>query len=350
MQATHSREPLLTDIIASLITFVISATTAALVLSETFSPTIYILSHIGCAAIAALIALQSGTPPRRQAILHVMMATALGPIGSAGTFLCATFEFCFRPFASPFSEWFESIFPENEKNQYAAFVDLLYASEDPVLTSRRVTSFRDTLTSGTIEQKQALIGLIARRFTPAFAPALREALHDPVPAVRVQAAAAAASIEGKYADHTYRLTERIKRNPTSLEDQRAIANHFVEFGESGIAEEQRSSEARNAALTHFDRILQSHPNDIQALSTSAKLLLLVDRAADANDRIKRAMTIAGVSAADTEIQMEALIQLGRFQELRASASKWSSHLSKVGREDQRIQSALQLWASGSSHA
>lgn len=344
----NSHEPLEIDMAASLATFVVNAAVASLVLSGRLPMTAYLLSHAGCAGLATLIAVHSGATPRRQALLHAMMAASLGPVGSAGTFLCTIFEFCFRPFASPFSEWFESIFPDDERNEDAAFVERLDASEDPVRSSQRITSFMDTLTNGSIEQKQVVLGLIARKFSPAFAPALHQALQDRIPAIRVQAAAAAASIEGKYAQRTFALTRKTAQRTASVEDHRNLANHLVEFAESGIAEVQRSDEARRTALEQYDRVLVLKPGDPHALAASARLLLARGDASQANERIRRAISSSGVTPNLAELHIEALLQLGQFRDLRASASAWIGKLSSFGREGQRLEAAMELWLAGSS--
>jgi hypothetical protein len=334
------------DAAASLATFAASGTVLAFVLSGRLPFEAYLIAHAGSAAFAGLMALRSGTPPRRQALLLAMMSTALGPVGSAGTFLCCIFEFCFRPFASPFTEWFASIFPEDELSSNAVFIEQLASSDDPVDSAQRVASFRDFLVTGSIEQKQAIIALIARRFTPSFAPALRQALQDPIPAVRVQAAAAAAAIEGRYADRTFELTQRANRPDASIEEHRTLAAHLAEFSESGIAEEQRSRDAAGSALSHLGVILNSHPNDAQALSSSARLLLRQGDAAAANERISRAMSTSGVSAELAALHFESLVQLGRFAEVRQAALRLTGRFADAGRDGQRLESMMSLWVKG----
>ena len=147
------------------------------------------------------------------------------------------------------SDLFAGIFPEEDADQQDAYMELLRSGDDPLRNSLRITSFRDTMAAGTIDQKQALLGLIARRFSPSFAPALHQALQDPVPAIRVQAASAVASIEARYAGRTFDLTKRAEKSGGKPDDVRALAEHFVEFAESGIAEQSRSEDARKSALS-----------------------------------------------------------------------------------------------------
>ena len=350
---THAEprhEPLLTDAVACLGTFVMSGTAAAFVLADTLPIIAYLFAHVGSAALAVLVSLKSGTPPRRQSLLHAMMTTAMGPVGSAGCFLCCMLELAFRPNAKPFSEWFESIFPDEQDNDQSAFLELLHSSEDPLRNSMRISSFRDTMAAGTIEQKQALLGLIARRFSPSFAPALHQALCDPVPAIRVQAAAAAASIENRYAEKTFELTQRTHRATRRPEDYLALAGHLLEFAESGIAEPSRTEEARKSALGQYDRYLALRSTDPRALMASARLLLHFGNANEANERIRVAISMTGMTSEVAAIQMQALFQLNHFDEIRKHARHWLDASQAQSRDGQRLRNAMKLWVGNAAHA
>lgn len=346
--ARERHEPLLTDTVCSLSAFLVSGSMAAFVLAHRLPITAYLFAHVGCAAVAVLVAMRSGDTPRRQALLHAIMATALGPVGSAGCFLCCVLETAFRPHARPFSDWFASIFPEEDADRQDAFLELLRASDDPLRNSLRITSFRDTMSAGTIEQKQALLGLIARRFSPPFAPALHQALRDPVLAVRVQAASAVASIEARYAERTFDLTKRAEKSGGKPEDVRALAEHLVEFAESGIAESTRSEDARKAALSSYDQLLATQPNNCEALVASSRLLLQFGNAGEAASRIRLATQLTGITADIASLQMQALFQLNRFDDIRKLARHWLSVSQGNDREAQRLRSALRLWAGETS--
>lgn len=344
------REPLLMDMLASLAMFVVGATVVALVLTERLPALAYLLTHLGCSALSILQAISSGSPPRRQALLLAVFATFLGPVGTAGVFLSTVLEFSFRPHASPFEEWFETIFPPEDEDGRQAFLDLLGTSEDPLQTSKRLNSFRDTITSGSIENKQALLGLIARRFSPAFAPALRQALQDPVPAIRVQAAAATAAIESRFADTTFKLTEQTKKPGAKLEDHTALALHLISFAESGISEEQRAAEAITTAQNHLEVVLKQRPMDLTALVASSKLLLKVNNPREARIRLQRAITMAGNTATLTALHLECLLQLGSYQEIKSLARNWKIQPGNPGRDEERLAAAVRFWTMDHSDA
>jgi hypothetical protein len=337
------REPLLFDAAASLCTFAVSGAAAALTITGRISLFDYLFVHGACAAFAVAIIIAGRKPPRRQALLHAIMASAIGPVGSAGTFISIMFESAFRAVAQPFEVWFASIFPEDAEDEQEAFLDRLKTSDDPLAAAQSLSSFRDVLTSGTIDQKQAAIALIARRFTPAFAPALRQSLNDPVAAVRVQAAAAAAAIESRYAERSVGLSRAAEAPDAGPEDHRALARHLLEFAESGVTEQQRADEAAEAALVQFERVLATKPRDGEALIASTRLLLRKGDAVKANERVRDAISVHGVTVTTAALQVEVLMRLGRFDDVRRAAVAWSKRIDASDRDGERLLAALSLW-------
>lgn len=344
------REPLLADMVSSLTLFMIGGTVLAFVMAGHLHITAYLLAHVGCAAAAILLVMAQKGGPRRQTLLLALATAGMGPAGSAGAFLCTIFEMCFRPYATPFTEWFASIFPEDEDKTRQGFLELLHASEDPVTTSLRISSFRDTMAAGTIEQKQALLGLIARRFTPSFAPALHQALADPVPVIRVQAAAAAAAIESRFAEKTFALQTRAQLPGASSDDHFALARHLIDFSESGIAEAQRVEEARSLALRELDIVLERSPGHVAALTASAGLLLKSNRAGEALDRVQRSIDAQGPSALLAGLQLQAMMALGQYDDIRAQATHWLRTTRRDGLEQDKLRAAAMMWQRGAARA
>jgi tetratricopeptide (TPR) repeat protein len=341
--AEKAREPLLADAMSALVVFAILGGTAFAVATGAVSLAAYVVVQLLGALGTAHWAWRTATPPRRHAVLLALMTLALGPAGAFGCLLSICLEAAFRPYASPFTDWYDRIFTEEDELEGEAFLERLAIGGDPVSGSIQLTSFRDILAFGTIEQKQAIIALIARRFTPAFAPALRLALEDPIAAVRVQAAAAAASIENRYAQRGMELTRAAERNTHSLDAERELARFYADFAQSGLVEHQRASEAADQALVHFDRVLARQPNESEALLASARLLIDKGDAREAVKRLERAMTVSGVPAATAALYFEALLQLGRFVDVRRAARAWAGRFHGKDRESERLNAALNLW-------
>jgi polysaccharide biosynthesis protein PelE len=344
------KEPLAADGMAAFVVFAILSGSAFGVTMETISLPVYAGVHALCAVGASHWAWRSAVPPRRQAVLLAVTTLALGPVGALGTLLSVCLEAIFRPYASPFTEWYDRIFAEEDELENDAFLQRLAIGGDPVSGSIQLTSFRDILAFGTIDQKQAIIALIARRFTPAFAPALRLALEDPIAAVRVQAAAAAASIENRYAQHSIELTREAELHPHSLDAERDLARHYADFAQSGLVEQQRATEAADQALTHFDKVLARQPSDGEALVATARLLLDKSEAREAVKRLERAIAASGVTAATASLYVEALLQLGRFTDVHRAARAWAGRFRAGDREAERLNAALNLWVQKAVHA
>src|SRR3546814_7054739 len=75
------------------------------------------------------------------------------------------------------------------------------------------------------EQKRAVLMLLARRFRPEFAPALKLALQDANPAIRVQAATATAEIESGFTDRTIVLEAAAKAASQDFDRQQIGRAH-----------------------------------------------------------------------------------------------------------------------------
>jgi polysaccharide biosynthesis protein PelE len=340
---TPAREPLMADGLA--------ATVAAISLSAALAFAIslqawwiYAVAHVAVAGLAAAYALCTAKPPRRQAILLAVSAAFLGALGAAGALLSIVMEAVFRPQARGFMSWYDDLFPEEEVEAADLLLNRLRAGGDPAHGAADLVSFTDAVTYGTIEQKQAIVALIARRFSPVFAPALQQALADPVPAVRVQAAAAAASIEAKFAARAMALEKEAALQGFSLSSLKKLGRLNAEFARSGILEHARAAAAREKALDYFRRALAIEPSDAQALTACGELLLEQNDAAAAARYLAEAMAKAGVSQEAAALLMEALMRERRFDELRAFARAGLNRF--IGQDDsnKRLRAAMTLWA------
>jgi hypothetical protein len=64
------------------------------------------------------------------------------------------------------------------------------------LTGHAPASFVAVMERGSLDDRQAALGIIARNFHPDFLPVLMQALKSPEPVIRVQAAAVATKVRG----------------------------------------------------------------------------------------------------------------------------------------------------------
>jgi tetratricopeptide (TPR) repeat protein len=309
---------------------------------------IYLGAHVGFSALCFLWAKGTGSPPRRQAALLAFAVPFLGAIGAAGTLLCAVMEAVFRPRARGFMEWYNDLFPEEDDEAADLLLNRLRAGGDPASGAADLTSFMDAMSFGTIEQKQAVIALIARRFSPAFAPALRRALEDPIPAVRVQAAAAAAAIEAKFAARAMTLERELKSKTAKPDTLRELGRLNADMAKSGILEAARAQAAREKALECYRLALKASPDDAALLSACGELLLAQGDAKAATPYLTKALSQSRGAAATASLLADALMRQNRFNELRAFARTGLGRFTGPDAERERLDQSLSLWARGTA--
>jgi tetratricopeptide (TPR) repeat protein len=341
--APQPHEPLLQDGLAAGAAATILTGAAILALNER-SWLVYVAAHLALSAVACAFAYVSARPPRRQAVLLAISVVFFGPLGAFGSFLSVAMEAIFRPRARGFMAWYNDLFPEEETEAADVLLNRLRAGGDPAHGAADLVSFTDAVTYGTIEQKQAIVALIARRFSPAFAPALRQALADPVPAVRVQAAAAAASIEARFAARAMTLETEAAQKGFSVATLKRLGRLNAEFARSGILETARAGAARAKALDYFRRALARAPADAEALTACGELLLEQGDGDAAARYLAEAMAKAGVSPEAASLLMEALVRERRFKELRAFARAGLTRFADQNGDSGRLRAALALWA------
>lgn len=308
----------------------------------------YALAHSVTSAACIAWAWRSGAPPRRQAALLAVCVPFTGAVGAAGVSLCAAAEAYFRPRARGFMAWYDDLFPEEDEEAAELLLNRLRAGGDPANGAADLTSFTDAVAFGTIEQKQAIVALIARRFSPAFAPALRQALEDPVPAVRVQAAAAAAAIEARFAARGMSLERDAAAKGYPLETLRELGRLNAEMAKSGLLEAARAGAARSKALEHYRRALALAPHDPQLLSACGELFLDHGEPAQAAAHLIEAARHSRESASIAILLTEALLRQGRFSELRDFARAGVGRFSGTDVERERLDQSLSLWARGAT--
>ncbi|HAH10161.1 MAG TPA: hypothetical protein DCL48_08675 [Alphaproteobacteria bacterium] len=337
------REPLWRDALtASAVTLILLA--AAYGAVQTGSLLIYWLPHAVVSLVLVAMICIVKPVPRRQAALLVICVPALGPFGAAGCLICIAAEASFRNHARGFLEWYAELFPDEESERADVLLRRLLAGGDPAHGASELASFADVMEHGSIEQKQALAALIARRFSPAFAPDLRRALEDPVPAVRVQAAAAAAAIEARFAARTMALQREALRAGDAPDTLRRLGHLHAEIAASGLLEEARAAAARAQALDCFHAVLAANASDGEALLAAGELHLANAEPNLAAVKLLRALELNGVSVRAAELLIEALLKERRFKELRTFAIHWQKKLPPHEPRSARLRAALQTWA------
>lgn len=284
-------------------------------------------------------------------LVFAVSAVFLGPLGIVGGSVAALARRIFALRARPFGEWYASLFPETAQSRVQALYQrLVLRGHGP---GRRVTvaPFADVMALGSLQEKQTVIGLIAARFRPEYAPALRAALNDPEAAVRVQAASAVARIEQQFLQKGIALEERLAAAPGDRATLLDAAEHHEALAQCGLIDEGRAEAAAHTALKLRLRLLAAAPKAAGAedcLAATSRLLLRLDRPDDVVRLLAPAVLRSAPAPQVIGPYLEGLFRLRRFVELRATCLRLTAGSGAMVPEP--VRSAMRLWTESEASA
>jgi len=251
--------------------------------------------------------------------LASLTTLALGPVGALGSLYSGLTYVIQRRTATPFYEWYETILPDQTTTPQERLMERLRAwGQETESLHREPVPFNEVLTSGSRRDKQAAIALMARQFNPAFAPAFRQALHDPDNAVRVQTASAITRIEDQYHRRGMELEKQLAMGEGDIEILRKLAQHYDEHASAGLADADTLAEHRRKAEHLYEEIVQRAPDDVDSLWALGRLYVRCGRIREAAERFEQALAVND-SHIDPRWRVwywECLFSLGRYQDLR----------------------------------
>lgn len=158
-----------------------------------------LIGHLGVVGVLAhLVRLRMAAGADTTSSVLTLLATLVaGPVGALGSLaLLAT---TLRPVKNSalLAAWYERIAMSVAVDPSSRLADSVASGRTIGLDAPPPQSFESVIARGSLAERQTALGLIARKFHPAYAPALQAALKSPEPVVRVQAAAVAARIRGE---------------------------------------------------------------------------------------------------------------------------------------------------------
>jgi hypothetical protein len=112
--------------------------------------------------------------------------------------------------------------------------------------------FDAVMTEGSLADRQTALGLIARQFSPSYAPALRHALVSPEPVIRVQAAAVAVKVRAELKASLATALARAQAGPLTPAAAGRLAVELRAMTASGLLEDddrERGDVAANTLVT-----------------------------------------------------------------------------------------------------
>ena len=127
-------------------------------------------------------------------LLALLGSFAVGPAGAIGA---GCVELLVRSGARDghlLEDWYERISLSTTIDRVTRHCDNVSIGRTIDLRAGAPASFLARIESGTLAERQAILGLVARRFHVAYLPVLQAALRSPEPMIRVQAAAVASHV------------------------------------------------------------------------------------------------------------------------------------------------------------
>jgi polysaccharide biosynthesis protein PelE len=278
-------------------------------------------------------------------LLLVIATIAMGPFGAIGAGVSVVMRWFFARRATPFEDWYAALVPKLEISPTRALHERIALRGGGPDARSSVAPFSDVMVLGTLQQKQAVITMIADEFRPSFAPALRSALNDPEPAIRVQAATATARIESRFLRQAMALEERRVVASDEPDLLLALARHHDAYANTGLLDTSRAQSERRQALDCYERVAQLRSGTPEVEQAMGRLLLRLGQPERALQHLERLAEGAEATPEVLAWYMECLYRLRRVSSLRRAAHR---HMVRIAASDlpYGVREAVRLWAEG----
>lgn len=267
-----------------------------------------------------------------------------GPLAPAALLVLFPAYIWFRRTATPFDEWYRSLFPETPPPIAVQLYQAIVRRELPGRDSAPVVSYMDVMRHGTIDQRIAVIATLTRNFRPVFAPVLRAAIADDNAEVRVQAATAVAKLTDDFVRRVQSLDGQYRRRPEDRAALRRLAEAYDAYAFLGILDGEHEQNNRLNALQLWLRYAELEPDDRDARLKVGRLLMRLGRHEVAATWLERAIAEGRASKQALLWYMESLYALGRTGELRAVARSVAGDLAGDRQIAIGAISAAELWS------
>ena len=200
-------------------TVIVESVLLWLLATSQLTPALFLLAHVavlsGLGWTIKRIS-DAGGNTTGPVILAIAVA-ATGPIGALGSLIAGVRPGRNRVSPRLLQQWYQRIALSADVDQITRLCDDVASGRHVGLTTPPPQSFVTVLERGTLAERQAALGLMARHIHPAYLPALKAALQSSEPIIRVQAAAVATKIRPELralVDKTVRDFEAQRIPPT----------------------------------------------------------------------------------------------------------------------------------------
>lgn len=296
---------------------------------------IFLATHLVAGALPLCVLALERPALRREPMLLAFGTLTMGPLGALGALLAALLSRPFMRAATPFHRWREMLFGFDEGEVQGSPL-----SAAPGAVSN-LASFSDVLAFGTTPMKLNIVALIGREFRPVFAPVLQKALRDPVPAVRVQAAAVAAALEHDFHKLQSEAEADIQAQGANADRFARLGNIHADFAASGLLEAERNRAHLHDAERSFRAALELDPRHHDSRRSLGILLAMHGSASEAATLLQPLLAQGTRDSETISAWCEAMLRLGDGERLRAAAAALSAD--GMTAADSALGQALSLW-------
>jgi hypothetical protein len=210
------------------------------------------------------------------AVAMLLVIAVAGPAGAAAALTMLLLSWTTNAGPHVIKAWYDRLADARGADPITSIHDQVSAGRQMRASDGVRLDFRTVIKTGTLAEKQAALGLMARRFHPDFSPALSDALRSDEPVVRVQAAAVVARVRGDLRAHIAALLDQRAKQPRtgvlprSVELLAIAGCRFVDAVEAARCREVAERDLQGALAT-------SAHVQFEALHASDGVALAIDR-------------------------------------------------------------------------
>jgi polysaccharide biosynthesis protein PelE len=271
-----------------------------------------------------------------------------GVFGAAGSLLSILLTVFYNSFASPFADWYRTIFPKIDLTHEEKLYEMITSGKDEHARTYSVGSFHDIIALGSEAQKRRALSRMTDHFHPSFAPAYKLALKDSSNAIRVQAASSIGKIENQFSAMLMQVEQLEIKHPQDPVVKLGLARFYDGYAFTGLLDKDREDENRIKSLQKYKEYLEMKPSDIDARIEAGRLLLRSGDHAQVislfNDCIE-----AGYGNDTLKLWMlEALYAAGRYGDLRRMAPSCMSLIGKLKEAQPNLARSVEFWGGASA--
>lgn len=266
------------EILASVFAVTAEAAILFLVVSSHLSLQAALQLHVVVTAMTGVSLFQARGASEDMTFASLMLLVLLvaGPAGAVSTL--AALAFVDHAGAGPdvLNAWYDRLSNASDADLSTVLTDRVMAGRVIDTDAATPAQFETVIADGTLAERQAALGLIARRFHPDFAPALEQALRSPEPVVRVQAAAVVARVR---ADLKTRIKALVAAGPVHAPaDPIQDAAELVRLAGCSLVDRADAGRCRKASDARLQLALAGKRNVYAAAARAdSEAALLIER-------------------------------------------------------------------------